>query len=136
MEDVQHKHLIVRAEVSEPPKEKLESKIWMMELIENIGMKLLKGPYADYVTKEGNRGLTCVAIIETSHLAMHVWDELDPALLQLDVYTCGALDTQLVFDALEQYKPVKIEWKFLDREHNLKLVEETLSSGKIIQRDT
>tara|TARA_B100000029_G_C17344859_1_gene876627 strand:- start:208 stop:534 length:327 start_codon:yes stop_codon:yes gene_type:complete len=108
----------------------------MMELIENIGMKLLKGPYADYVTKEGNRGLTCVAIIETSHLAMHVWDELDPALLQLDVYTCGALDTQLVFDALEQYKPVKIEWKFLDREHNLKLVEETLSSGKIIQRDT
>jgi len=122
-EDVQHKHLIVRAEVSEPPKDKLKSKIWMMELIENIGMKLLKGPYAEYVTKEGNKGVTCVAIIETSHLAMHIWDEVDPALLQLDVYTCGPLDPQIVFSAMQVWKPVKIEWKFLDREHNLKQLD-------------
>ena len=122
-EDVQHKHLIVRAEVSEPPKDKLDTKIWMMELIENIGMKLLKGPYAEYVTKEGNKGVTCVAIIETSHLAMHIWDEVDPALLQLDVYTCGPLDPQIVFSAMQVWKPVKIEWKFLDREHNLKQLD-------------
>ena len=95
----------------------------MMELIENIGMKLLKGPYAEYVTKEGNKGVTCVAIIETSHLAMHVWDEVDPALLQLDVYTCGPLDPQLVFSAMQVWKPVKIEWKFLDREYNLKQLD-------------
>ena len=61
--------------------------------------------------------------IETSHLAMHVWDEVDPALLQLDVYTCGPLDPQLVFSAMQVWKPVKIEWKFLDREHNLKQLD-------------
>ena len=33
----------------------------------------------------GNKGLTAFAIIETSHIAMHIWDE-PVALLQLDVY--------------------------------------------------
>ena len=37
----------------------------------------------------GNRGVTAFAIIETSHIAMHIWDEPNPALVQLDVYTCA-----------------------------------------------
>ena len=28
----------------------------------------------------GNRGITAVAIIETSHITMHIWDEPNPAL--------------------------------------------------------
>jgi S-adenosylmethionine/arginine decarboxylase-like enzyme len=114
-----HKHLIIRAEVSNPPMTEADTKIWMSNLIDKIGMKLLLGPYAKYLDVKGNRGITCVAIIETSHVAMHIWDETNPALMQLDVYTCGNLDPYDVVNALEQFKPVKIEMKYLDRENGL-----------------
>ena len=68
----------------------------------------------------GNRGLTVAAIIETSHIVMHTWDECTPAMVQLDVYTCGPFDPNTVFDWLEQYNPVKIEHKYIDREYNLR----------------
>ena len=58
-------------------------------------------------------------IIETSHIAMHVWDELDPALIQLDVYTCSSLDTDIVIQALQQFSPISIEHKYFDREYKL-----------------
>jgi len=114
-----HKHLIIRAEVKKPPLTETESKTWMSELIEKINMKVLMGPYAKYLDVKGNRGITCVAIIETSHLAMHIWDETDPALMQLDVYTCGQLDPYDVVEALRVFHPVKIEMKYLDRENGL-----------------
>jgi S-adenosylmethionine/arginine decarboxylase-like enzyme len=50
---------------------------------------------------------------------MHVWDETDLALMQFDVYTCGALDIKKVFEALDVFVPQKMEYKFLDREHGL-----------------
>jgi S-adenosylmethionine/arginine decarboxylase-like enzyme len=114
-----HKHLIVRAEIKKPPTAESAVKVWMGELIETIGMKLMMGPYAKYLDVKGNRGLTCVAIIETSHIALHVWDEDDPALMQLDVYTCGNLDPYDVVNAIQQFEPTKVEMKYLDRENGL-----------------
>ena len=64
-------------------------------------MKTIQGPYASYVTKDGNRGLTCVVMIETSHIALHVWDEPYPAEIQFDLYTCGELPVQDVINNLE-----------------------------------
>ena len=114
-----HKHAIIRAEVLNPPTdEKLVSNS-VKTLIELIGMKLLMGPYAKYVDMPGNRGLTVASIIETSHIVMHTWDECDPAMIQLDVYTCGPLDPNVVFTWLEQYKPTKIDYKYIDREFDL-----------------
>lgn len=114
-----HKHLIIRTEVLEPPMTEADTKVWMSTLIEKIGMKLLMGPYAKYLDVKGNRGITGVAIIETSHVAMHIWDEVSPALMQLDVYTCGPLDPYHVVDMLERFKPTKVEMKYLDRENGL-----------------
>ena len=82
-------------------------------------MKLLMGPYAKYVDIPGNRGLTVASIIETSHIVMHTWDECDPAIIQLDVYTCGPFDPNIVFEWLEQYQPTKIDYKYIDREFDL-----------------
>jgi S-adenosylmethionine/arginine decarboxylase-like enzyme len=48
-----------------------------------------------------------------------VWDAINPALVQLDVYTCGFLDKEIIFAELEQWNPTKVEWKFLDREFGL-----------------
>lgn len=116
---IEHKHLIVRAEVRNPPNDENWATVWVSDLISKIGMRALVGPFAKYLNVEGNRGLTVACIIETSHIAMHVWDEPDPALLQLDVYTCGVLDTDIIFRELEQFDPVRIEYKYLDREHGL-----------------
>ena len=119
MKPLVHKHLIVRAEVKLPPKDETRAKEFLRELIRGIHMKILFGPEARYVTVEGNRGLTCFAIIETSHVVMHTWDECDPAIVQLDVYSCGGLDTGVVFDFLKQFDPTKIDYKYLDRETGL-----------------
>lgn len=115
---IQHKHLIVSAKVRNPPGI-MTLRRWFPRLIGDLGMKLLSGPHVEYVNKPGNRGVTGVCIIETSHVAMHVWDEQSPAKMELDVYTCGALDPQIVFYAMKLFEPVTVEWKFLDREHGL-----------------
>ena len=116
---VVHKHLIIRAEVGKPITEEQVAINWMNRLISKIGMKVMMGPFAKYLDVVGNRGVTAVAIIETSHIALHVWDEDKPALLQLDVYTCGPLDPYDVVEALREFHPVKIEMKYLDRENKL-----------------
>jgi S-adenosylmethionine/arginine decarboxylase-like enzyme len=82
-------------------------------------MQVCQGPITTYLDTPGNRGLTGLVIIETSHIALHCWDETDPGLLQLDVYTCGPLPTAIIFDEIAQFDPVKIEYKFLDREKGL-----------------
>ena len=120
---LEHKHLIVRAELNNPPKCAEAIQDWMKTLVETIGLKILMGPYAIYSDMVGNRGLTAVTIIETSHIAMHVWDEVEPALMQLDVYTCSTLNTADVFEALQQFEPVNVEYKYIDREHNLTLID-------------
>ncbi len=120
-----HKHFILRAEVKHPPGEKSKQRIWnwMFFLIKDIGMKIMFGPEVRYVRTEGNEGLTAVAIIETSHVALHVWDKQDPPLLQLDVYTCGPFKPEVVLQAIKEFIPTKIQWKYLDRETDLKTVD-------------
>jgi S-adenosylmethionine decarboxylase len=117
-----HKHLIVRADIGWTPKEEDLNKIsdWIRSLIRKIEMKLLAGPYTTYVNEKGNKGMTSVAIIETSHIALHIWDETNPGLMQLDVYSCADFNPQDVFDEIEQtFDTKKIEYKFLDREKEL-----------------
>ena len=114
-----HKHVIIRAEVLNPPTDETHTSNDVKALIEAIGMKILMGPYAKYCTMKGNRGLTVATIIETSHVIIHVWDETDPALIQLDVYTCGVFDPNIVFYWLKKYNPTKIDFKYLDRENGL-----------------
>lgn len=125
---LEHKHLIIRAELKNPPKCAEAIQDWMKVLVDKIGMKILMGPYAVYSHMVGNQGLTAVTIIETSHIAMHVWDEVDPALMQLDVYTCSTLNIQDVFEALNNFSPVDVQYKYIDREHGLTLLDKGVIS--------
>ena len=118
----EHKHLIVRANIGKCPKEEDLNKIsdWIRALIRKIDMKLLAGPYTTYVNEKGNKGMTSVAIIETSHIALHIWDETNPGLMQLDVYSCANFNPHDVFEKVnEMFQTVKMEYKFLDREKEL-----------------
>jgi S-adenosylmethionine/arginine decarboxylase-like enzyme len=116
-----HKHLIVRAEVYRPPMDEKFLTSWLNEFIEKIGMKVMMGPYVKYSHMVGNRGITGAAIIETSHIVMHIWDEVSPALMQFDVYSCGEFNPETICNKIdEDFAVHKIEYKFIDREHDLK----------------
>ena len=115
-----HKHLIVRAEAVKPPMEEKFLTEWLKEFIETINMKVLMGPYVKYHNVPGNRGITGAAIIETSHIVMHVWDEVNPALMQFDVYSCGEFDAEQICRLIQKdFDVVKIEYKYLNRETGL-----------------
>lgn len=127
--EVMHKHIIIRAEVNNPPmnnnwwerltnKAQREMNAWLKQLISDIHMKVMFGPRSMYCPVIGNRGMTSFAIIETSHIALHSWDEGN-GVIQFDVYTCSDLDKETVFAALQRFEPTKIQWKFLDRHSDL-----------------
>lgn len=116
-----HKHLLIRAEVNIPIINKNKAIKFLKKLIKSINMKAMYGPTASYCKMKGNRGVTAFAIIETSHIAMHIWDEVNPALVQLDVYSCADMDPNRVIEILNQeLETVKIEYKFLDRENDFR----------------
>jgi S-adenosylmethionine/arginine decarboxylase-like enzyme len=120
---LEHKHLIVRAEVRNPPKDTGRMEEWMATMVAKIGMKELAPPRAIYSDMEGNRGLTCDVILNTSNAVVHTWDEVDPGLFMLDVYSCGHLDPKVIFELLQEFDPVKVEYMYLDREHGLSVLE-------------
>ena len=126
-----HKHLIVRAEAVNPPMVEQHLKDWLFNFIETINMKVLMGPYVIYHDVPGNRGITGAAIIETSHIVMHVWDEPSPALMQFDVYSCGEFDPEVICKKIKKdFDIVKIEYKFLDRDTELRDISGGMSVEK------
>ena len=127
----EHKHLIIRAEVNRPITSERKIKKWLRNLVKKIDMNIIKGPYASYVSKEGNRGITAVVMIETSHIAIHVWDEMSPALVQCDVYSCAEFSSNEVLIEFVTMKPIKIEHILLDRAKDIRTI--THNSSPIFQ---
>ena len=131
-----HKHLIIRAEAKNPPMDVAVLRKWFQKFINEIGMKVMMGPYIKYSHMVGNRGITGAAIIETSHIVMHVWDEPDPALLQFDVYSCGEFDPETICNKIKKdFNTTKIEYKFLDRENDLSEIHTINFSEDMITRN-
>jgi len=118
---VKHNHIIIRAKVNNPPQDIRFIKKWIKKLIKAIGMKILGQPMSHYVNDKRNKGLTWLASLNTSHIAVHTWDESCPALLQLDVYSCGNLDKSIVFDSLKQFEPKEINYVTIDREKSIRI---------------
>ena len=126
-----HKHLIIRAEVNRPITSEKENKKCLRNLVKKIDMNIIKGPYASYVSKEGNRGITAIVMIETSHIAIHIWDETSPALGQCDVYSCAEFSSNEVLIEFATMEPTKIEHILLDRAEDIRTI--THNSGPIFQ---
>lgn len=115
---IYHKHLLVNAKVKNPINSEQQGIDFLTNLVEQIDMKIIKGPFASYVDKEGNKGLTGVVMIETSHIAFHIWDEVDPGLVQFDLYTCGKLDLEKVLKIFkETFNVQSLDFILFDREN-------------------
>ena len=126
MKEIKHKHLIVRAEVSDPIGNPISTELWLQELVVKIDMKLLDcmthNPVSGYCEEPGLRGITGVILIETSHIVIHIWDEPKPALVQLDVYSCSDLSPTDVFDHMEQFGVLAKSFIYLDRENTIQQI--------------
>jgi len=115
---------MVRANVANPPQDEESVVAWLAELVEFLGMKIVKGPFASYINVKGNCGMTATVMIETSHIAFHVWDETNPSLLQFDIYTCGQLDPQGVLTQINNYFGcLSYEYIVYDREKTFDKIE-------------
>ena len=113
-----HKHLLINAKIDKPFTSAYQGIDFLKQLVDKIDMKIIQGPYASYVNKIGNRGLTAVVMIETSHIAFHIWDEKNPALIQFDLYTCGSLQVKKVLDAfIDTFEVNTMDWVLFDREN-------------------
>jgi len=65
---IYHKHLLVNAKVKNPMNTEEQGIEFLKFLVNQIDMKIIKGPFASYVDADGNKGLTAVVMIETAIL--------------------------------------------------------------------
>ena len=113
-----HKHLLVNAKILNPFDKPEQGINFLTDLVDQIHMKILHPPVSHYVDKEGNKGLTGIVLIETSHIAFHIWDESKPALLQFDLYTCGTLNFRKVLSIIKDiFNVVDMDYILFDREN-------------------
>ncbi len=134
---LQHKHLMVSAEVSSPPSDKDELNAFLTLLIKRIGMQiatspdLLQNPQSYYCDKNGNRGMTGIAILETSNCAIHTWTEDSPAKFEFDLYSCSHFDIADVIDLIDIFKLIKYDYILIDRQDGLTIIEQGNKDGKL-----
>jgi S-adenosylmethionine/arginine decarboxylase-like enzyme len=127
-----HKHLLISAAVSDLPSDISILQAWFIDLVAKIRMKLVpteelhgnaQNPLVYDCKVIGNAGFTVAGVIETSHIVIHTWTETNPAIIQLDVYSCPHFTPEEVFEHFDVFKPVKLSYKFLDRENGLEEVK-------------
>lgn len=109
---IYHNHLLVNGYTHKSMTVCSKMEQWLKDLVKSIDMKVVIEPRAFYIDKDGNKGITAQIGIETSHIAIHVWDECSPSLVQFDLYTCGPLDYKKVLRKLEKDLEMK-EYKYL-----------------------
>ena len=124
-------HLIVQALIKNPPIANDCDRIsdFMREMVEHVRMKVLFEPVTRWCTDEGNEGITSVIGITTSASWIHIWNNPVPELsrVEFDLYSCSPFTPREVIEKLRtEFDVVKISYKFLDRDNDLKELE----SGK------
>ena len=124
---LKHKHLIMSATIQYAPKDPEYVKSWIALLIRHIDMQVapIEGnPMAYYCSTPGNTGITGGGILETSHCMVHIWDEVSPAKMEFDLYSCSDFKPEDILPFINLFEPLSIEYKFLDRENGLNLIIE------------
>lgn len=123
-----HQHLLMKVWLTNPPNKVSVLNDWFIHLVHKVKMEVVAGPTSVYVDFPGNEGLTGTVTLATSHASIHIWDHLDPAMAQFDIYSCKSFSLE---DVLEQFKPwglVKAEWVMIDRNDTPKVISEGIWS--------
>ncbi len=85
----------------------------VLEAVKIANMKLVEAKSWSFGGKKG--GVSVLALVEESHIALHTWSEYNYATL--DVYTCGEQsDPQAAFDYIvKNIKPKRYQVFYADR---------------------
>jgi S-adenosylmethionine/arginine decarboxylase-like enzyme len=118
-----HIHVLIKGYVKNPPRKEDDLNDWFRRLVEKVRMVVVAGPTSVYVNEPGNEGLTGTITLATSHASIHVWDNIEPAMFQFDLYSCSEFTPQEVIEHLEEFDLVSCEWMFIDRNNEMKVVE-------------
>ena len=121
MATLDHKHLLIRANCENIPKQTYPIDNKLEELVKVIDMKILTGPFCAWCPMPGNIGWSGTVIIETSHIAWHSWNET--GIINLDVYSCKSFNISDVITWMEEFLPTHMDYKFLDRNTGFKTLE-------------
>lgn len=125
-----HQHLLVKCWVKNPPLTENEVNKWLIDLVAAAGMKVVAGPTSVLVSEPGNEGVTGTITLATSHASIHVWDALDPALIQFDIYSCKCFELEQIMNCFKDWEPVKYDWMMIDRNEGIEVTAEgTYSSN-------
>lgn len=125
-----HQHLLVKCWVKNPPLTENEVNKWLIDLVAVAGMKVVAGPTSVLVSEPGNEGVTGTITLATSHASIHVWDALDPALIQFDIYSCKCFELEQIMNCFKDWEPVKYDWMMIDRNEGIEVIAEgTYSSN-------
>jgi S-adenosylmethionine/arginine decarboxylase-like enzyme len=112
-----HLHLLIDAEINNPPKDEQTAKSWLDRLVISLGMEKLGGPWATYCEDPDNRGLSGQIWLTTSHSSFHFWDNCDTPFVKLDVYSCKSYELETVLKLFEEFEPVKGSFTLINRSH-------------------
>jgi S-adenosylmethionine decarboxylase len=98
---------------SEDLKNEAKLKQIVLEAVRIAKMNLVEAKSWSFGGKKG--GVSVIALVEESHIALHTWNEYNYATL--DVYTCGEdSDPQAAFNHIvENLKPKRYQMFFADR---------------------
>lgn len=140
---LKHKHLLVNLKVSAPPRDSEEVEAFLAFLIKRVNMKiaradsLAKNPQGYYCETLGNQGATGTGILETSHTALHTWDEENPAKFHFDLYSCSDFDVEKVLTICNSFDIIEGTYIILNRDDKLKIIEygDVGEAGLIMKRN-
>jgi hypothetical protein len=105
---------------------------WMSNLIEEINKRIREiyiepvvDPISSYVDKDGVKGITAVAIVESGYIALRIWEkEDDTSSIHLDILLSSPLPVLTVIDSLVyglgMYDGI---YMLLDRKDDFKTIE-------------
>ncbi len=115
MQKLFHQHLLIKAYVNNAPSDCTTVEQWLEDLVHKIGMKVVIPARAVNVITPGNSGPTAQVGLETSHAALHIWNEETPHMLQMDVYSCKSFDTDAVIEKIKEWDLITYESMTIDR---------------------
>lgn len=123
MHELNHKHIIVTAHLSNPPDTAAQVDSWLIDLVAKVEMQVLFGPFSTRCDIPGNEGVTGIICLSTSHSSIHVWDKLERPFVKFDLYSCKDFSPEVVIDHLNQFGVVDYEYIILDRNNGIDIVE-------------
>ena len=115
-----------------PPRDESVIRPWLDNLTEEINMEIkeihikpVMEPIYSYIDKDGLKGLTSTAIIETGYVALRVWEkEDDISFIHLDMLLSSPLPISLVIESIvNSLGMYDGSYMLLDRNNDFKTID-------------